>query len=62
VAVILEVCNGAKPCPHLAAVGATPFCKAFRLPVADVQRCGPKLVKAALKKQKLDKKLKGKHQ
>ena len=52
--------GGAKPCEHLSTDGAAPFCKAFRKPVAEVERCGPKLVKLALKSRKLQEKLKGK--
>jgi len=55
-----EFCNGAEPCPHLTVNGTVPFCSAFRKPIADVSKCGPKLVKAALKRKKLDQKLKGK--
>ena len=52
--------GGSRPCEHLADEGGRPYCAAFARPVSDVPRCGPKLVKAALKKQKLDEKLKGK--
>jgi len=55
-----EFCNGGEsPCGHLTVNGAVPFCNVFRKPIADVVRCGPKLVKAALKRRKLDRKLKG---
>ncbi|MCL2103449.1 MAG: hypothetical protein FWH21_00100 [Kiritimatiellaeota bacterium] len=57
----IEFCNGrARPCGHLAVDGAVPFCKAFRKRIADVKRCGPKLIKLALKRNKLSDKLKGK--
>ena len=57
------VCTcGADACPHLADEGGLPYCKAFARPVSDIAKCGPKLVKAALKKRKLDEKLKGKKQ
>jgi len=52
-------CTG---CAYLADEGGQPYCTAFARAVADVRKCGPKLVKAALKKQKLDEKLKGKKQ
>ena len=55
--------GGAKPCRHLIdRPGDEPSCAAFVRPLADVTRCGPKLIKAALKKQKLRSKLKGKKQ
>lgn len=55
--------GGAAPCPHLAErPGEEPWCAAFARPLADVTRCGPKLIKAAQKKQKLRAKLKGKKQ
>lgn len=55
--------GGAKPCPHFAErPGEEPRCAAFARPLADVTRCGPKLIKAALKKQKLRNKLQGKKQ
>ena len=55
--------GGAKPCRHLIErPGEEPRCAAFARPMADVRRCGPKLIKAALKKQKLRNKLKGKKQ
>jgi len=57
-----SVCSGGTPCEHLASEGGLPYCKAFAMPVSDVPKCGPKLVKAALKKQKLDEKLKGRKQ
>ncbi len=53
---------GDKPCPHLVDQGGQDYCTAFGKPVETVNKCGPKLVKAALKKQKLDEKLKGKKQ
>jgi hypothetical protein len=57
----LEICNGgARPCVHLDADGPVPFCDAFRKPLAEVRKCGPKLIKLALKKNKLSDKLKGK--
>lgn len=55
------VCSrGGATCPHLADEGGQPYCTAFARAVADVGKCGTKLVKAALKKQKLDERLKGK--
>ena len=55
--------GGAKPCRHLTErPGEEPWCAAFARPLADVTRCGPKLIKAALKKKKLRSKLKGKKQ
>lgn len=55
--------GGAKPCRHLIdRPGDEPWCAAFGRPVADVTRCGPKLIKAALKRKKLRAKLKGKKQ
>lgn len=55
--------GGAKPCRHLTErPGEEPWCAAFARPLAGVTRCGPKLIKAALKKQKLRNKLKGKKQ
>jgi hypothetical protein len=57
----LSSCNGGKkPCPHLTADGSTLFCAAFREPLSEVRRCGPKLIKLALKRHKLNDKLKGK--
>lgn len=53
--------GGSKPCPHLAErVGEEPWCAAFGCSLTGVRRCGPKLIKAALKKRKLETKLKGK--
>jgi hypothetical protein len=53
--------GGAKPCPHFTErAGEAPWCAAFGRPLDDVQRCGSKLIKAALKKRKLNTKLKGK--
>lgn len=61
---IRAVCaGGAKPCRHLTErPGEEPWCAAFARPLADVTRCGPKLIKAALKRKKLRAKLKGKKQ
>jgi len=57
----MKHCNGrVKPCGHLMVDGAVPFCGVFRKPIAEVNKCGPKLVKLELKKQKRDQKLKGK--
>ena len=57
----IKHCNGgAKPCGYQTVDGAVPFCAVFRKPIAQVSKCGPKLVKLELKKQKLDQKLKGK--
>ena len=55
--------GGAASCPHLIErAGEEPWCAAFARPLADVTRCGPKLIKAALKKRKLRNKLQGKKQ
>ncbi|HRR33125.1 MAG TPA: hypothetical protein P5026_03425 [Kiritimatiellia bacterium] len=55
--------GGAASCRHLIGrAGEEPWCAAFGRPVADVTRCGPKLIKAALKRKKLRAKLKGKKQ
>lgn len=57
-----DICaGGAAPCPHLTErAGEEPWCAAFEKPAVAVRRCGPKLIKLALKKQKLRNKLKRK--
>ena len=47
-------------CKHLTADGVTPFCAVFRKAVSEVRKCGPKLIKLALKRHKLNDQLKGK--
>jgi hypothetical protein len=57
----IKECNGGdKPCAHFSVAVVTPTCLAFDAPVSTVEKCGGKLIKLALKKRKLNEKLKGK--
>jgi hypothetical protein len=50
-------------CPHMSVRGVSLYCDLRDQPIADVKRCGPKLIKAALKRRTLaakKNKLKGK--